>query len=76
MSEERSTMTSEASSKTASNAVDTSKVSFSIERLLAPIVKPNNEENNLLQRAQFSLRVCDRKYDPTIISMIIVEMFY
>ncbi|KAL2749419.1 homeobox protein MSH-D-like [Vespula maculifrons] len=57
MSEER-TMTSEAS-KTASNAVDTSKVSFSIERLLAPIVKPNNEENNLLQRAHFSLRVCD-----------------
>ncbi|XP_035727758.1 homeobox protein ceh-30-like [Vespa mandarinia] len=59
MSEERnSTMTSEVS-KMASNTVDTSKVSFSIERLLAPIVKSNNEENNLLERAHFSLRVCD-----------------
>ncbi|XP_015177006.1 PREDICTED: barH-like 1 homeobox protein [Polistes dominula] len=57
MSEER-TISSE-TSKTGSNAVDLSKVSFSIERLLAPIVKPINDDNNLLQRAQFSLRVCN-----------------
>ncbi|XP_014606977.1 PREDICTED: homeobox protein ceh-30-like [Polistes canadensis] len=58
MSEERTTIGSE-TSKTGNNAVDVSKVSFSIERLLAPIVKPVNDENNLLQRAQFSLRVCN-----------------
>ncbi|KAI4482236.1 hypothetical protein M0804_008787 [Polistes exclamans] len=58
MSEERTTIGSE-TSKTGNNAVDVSKVSFSIERLLAPIVKPINDENNLLQGAQFSLRVCN-----------------
>ncbi|KAI4500478.1 hypothetical protein M0802_004440 [Mischocyttarus mexicanus] len=60
MSEER-TINSE-TSKTGNNnnnSVDVSKVSFSIERLLAPIVKPINDDNKLLQRAQFSLRVCN-----------------
>ncbi|KAK2585624.1 hypothetical protein KPH14_010249 [Odynerus spinipes] len=58
MSEERA-MVSEAS-KMASNTVDTSKVSFSIERLLAPVVKaPTDEEKKALQRSNCPLRVRD-----------------